>query len=119
MPTVSDIKTLKKQVAATLEKYPQTRNSDKKLTIYLWLEFYPQFVRKNDRQMYIPIDYIMDLPSQDGIKRVRAHIQNTEKRLLPTSLEVALERGWLEDDWKKAMGYWVEPKEQFSLWGIG
>ena len=48
---------------------------------------------------------LFELPREDNIKRIRAKIQNDEKRLLPTKWEVARKRGILEDEWRVAMGY--------------
>lgn len=113
----NEVLTLKKQVEFILEFYPETRNSDKLLTIKVWKNFYGQFVidKSVEEYSYIYLKNIMELPSQDGIKRVRAHIQNTEKRFLPTDIDVAKERGWREEDWKRALGYHVEPAGQLSL----
>ena len=102
---VQDIKTLQDQVEDILKSDPATRNSDKALTIALWEKFYPQFIMPNERGAVIRIERIMDLPSQDGIKRVRAHLQNDLKKYAPTDWKVAKERGWYEEAWKEALGY--------------
>jgi hypothetical protein len=112
----NEIKTLKKQVENILGNFPEARNSDKYLTITVWRTFYRKFISNPDElcaKLYL--NDIMNLPSQDGIKRIRAHIQNTEKRFLPTDIDIAKERGWREEDWKKALGYHVESAGQLSL----
>lgn len=111
-----EIKTLKSKVEFILEKHPESRNSDKVLTILLWKEFCIDYIRVDDRgRDWLYLDNIMELPSQDGIKRVRADIQNVDKRFLPTSLEVAKERGWLEIEWKKALGYHTGDSSQVGF----
>ena len=106
-----DIRTLKDRVDFILETIPPTRNSDKLLTIHVWQKFHSDLLDVSHdgqrKRVMIPIEKVMDLPSQDGIKRVRADIQNVEKRFPPTDPEIAKERGWLEDEWKKALGYSV------------
>ena len=101
---------LNEQVEAVLQDYHETRNSDIALTIRIWQKFYgvEESIRTDD---------LFSLPSQDNIKRVRAKIQNEEKRLLPTDWAVAKRRGWLEQEWKKALGYYVE-RDQLLLIGV-
>lgn len=108
---MEQLDTLKKQVEYVLKNFPEARNSDKRLTIELWSVFYTQFIHHLNLGLrnaaVIPLECIMDLPSQDSIKRIRAYIQNYEKKHIPTDIDVAKERGWLESDWKKALGYFV------------
>jgi len=106
------IRTLKDKVEVILEHIPETRNNDKLLTIKLWREFFPSIIKEGVK---VFLEDILELPSQDGIKRVRAHIQNKEKRLIPTELKIAQARGWLEDEWKSALGYKVEATGQGVL----
>lgn len=117
---VQEIKTVKAMVERVLEEIPSTRNSDKELTIQLWQIFFSEHIfYERGEKACIRLESIWDLPSQDSIKRVRAEIQNVEKRLIPTDPEVAEARGWLMDDWKKALGYYVEDSGQgkFSFAG--
>lgn len=108
---LSEIKNLKDQVEHILEHYPESRNYDRRLTIELWKMFYPEMTPNG----CIDLEDIMELPSQDGIKRLRATIQNDERRYPPTDQKIAEERGWLEDEWKKALGYAVKEKEPCFL----
>lgn len=48
----------------------------------------------------VELKNIMDLPREDNVKRIRAKIQNEEKKYLPTSLEVAKQRKINEEDWR-------------------
>lgn len=43
---------------------------------------------------------IVDLPREDHIKRIRAKIQNEEKKFLPTTEEVRRQRKISEEDWR-------------------
>jgi F420-0:gamma-glutamyl ligase len=43
--------------------------------------------------------------NQESVKRLRARIQNDERRYLPTSIAVARMRHWKEGEWKQALGY--------------
>lgn len=106
------IRTLKKKVEYVLENFPETRNSDIALTIKIWKDFFDSMVHPDAiRGDYIYLDSLYILPNQDNIKRIRANF-NQEKRFLPTKWEVAKERGMLEEEWKKALGYNVTPKNQ-------
>ncbi len=118
-----EIKTIKDRVEFVLKSVPESRNSDKRLTILVWEAFYGDLIHEQvdarigemgprTGRKLIDLENLMDLPSQDGIKRIRAHFQNTLKLYPPTSPEVAQERGWREDDWMGAMGYSVEDRAQ-------
>ena len=103
---------LKDQVEYTLETYPKTRDSDKLLTWDIWITFY-------DATMYINKDQFMNLPSEDNIKRIRAHIQNTLKRYLPMTWAVAEARGWSEKAWRELLGYQPGLFDDRELTGTG
>lgn len=90
------LQTLKSQVEHILKTYPETRNSDITLTIKLWKVFYPSKIVNKD---FIRIVDLFDLPREDNIKRIRAKF-NSQNKYLPTSLEVALQRGILEERWR-------------------
>lgn len=99
--------TLTSQVKWCLERHPNSRNSDKTLTILLWHEFYRKLVKKStlDNQLYIKLNDVYALPSQDAIKRVRARFQNDKKKYLPTRLDVARKRGYNEEEWRSLLGF--------------
>lgn len=99
------IKTLKGRVEYVLKMYPATRDSDKELTIQLWKEYYPNRVSEVGGKEYIQLIDILDLPSQDAVKRVRAVVQNVDGRYLPSTWEIAKKRNQNESVWKKALGY--------------
>jgi len=100
-----NFKTLKKEILFCLEKYPQARNSDVYLTQCVWAEFYRNYLDKIGNDLVLPIKNLDNVSSQDDIKRIRAKIQNKERLYLPTNLEVAKKRGWLEEEWRSYLGY--------------
>jgi len=117
------IKQLKKRVYYCLEHFEDTRNSDILLTIFLWREYYPQFIKKGkDNDLGIYLKNLFDLPREDNIKRARAYWQNTKHKFLPTDWSVAKQRKILQDEWRVSMGYptylkvndkpsWIPPSE--------
>lgn len=93
------LQTLKSQVEHILKYNPETRNSDISLTILLWKTFYPQKIKDNQ---YVALADLFDLPREDNVKRIRAKF-NSQNKYLPTSLEIALQRGILEEKWRLFM----------------
>jgi len=112
------IPTLKYHVKNILKWYPYTRNSD----IYLWTElinryYWKEFItfaesinRVDDQgvQKTLLTNFMMEVPNQDNVKRIRAYYQNDKKKYIPTNWSVAMKRGWKENDWKVALGYSVK-----------
>ena len=85
---------VKSQVELILEIYPETRNSDIFLTVAVWKKFYGKLVHYNldEEKHFIYCADLLELPSQDNIKRIRANIQNTQHRFLPTDIAVLKQR---------------------------
>jgi len=110
--THKDLKVLKNQVEYCLINYPHTRNSDISLTIKLWEEFYPESILiTHDNGVHcIPLNYLFIIPREDNIKRVRANFQS-KGQFLPTEKEIAIKRGWKEEEWRKALGYNPEMRQ--------
>lgn len=100
------IKNLKAKVKAVMTICPETRNSDIALTLELWRRYFPQriIIGKDGKSEYVRLSDIFDLPREDNVKRVRAHIQNDLGELLPTTWEIAHARRINEDRWRAAMG---------------
>lgn len=90
------LQTLKSQVEHILKNFPDARNSDITLTMTLWKQFYPNRIVNKD---FIRLIDLFELPREDNIKRIRAKF-NSQNKYLPTSLEVALQRGILEERWR-------------------
>lgn len=100
------MKTLDAKVRFCLEKYPDTRNSDITLTIEIWKNFYAESViTARNGKLGLYIDDLFKLPREDNVKRIRAKIQNVEKKFLPTNPEVAKKRGWKINEWREYLGY--------------
>lgn len=118
------MKTLDDQVRYCLDKYPETRNSDITLTMHIWKEFYKNKLGVIDGVLAIRLRDLFDLPREDNVKRVRAHIQNDLKEFVPTNWEIAKKRKWLQHDWKQYLGYTQEAviekkkQEQNSLFNL-
>ena len=104
------IKNLKKEVEYCLEKYPQARNSDIYLTLAIWTVYYKdRLVYDENNKPMVRLEDLYDLPREDNVKRVRATIQNDDKKYPPTSLAVAKKRKWKEQEWRDALGYVDNP----------
>lgn len=101
-----EIHTLTDYVLYCLKEFPASRNSDKLLTWKIWETFF--WVRDK-----IDFNKFMELPTEDAVKRLRAKIQNEDKKFLPTNKEVAIQRGWKENEWLEALGY--KPKDQLDM----
>lgn len=95
---------LTEQILFILDKLPDTRNDDVLLTTEIWKEFYGEMIYdlKTDSP-FILLSDLWNLPREDHIKRIRAKIQNDEKRFLPTSWEVAKKQQINQWVWELAM----------------
>jgi len=51
------------------------------------------------------------MPSFESIRRIRQHIQNTEKKLLPTDRNVRKQRKIAEADWLE----WLQKAKRFGV----
>lgn len=101
---MSDIKKLDSKVRYCLRNDDKSRNSDIRLTQFIWWNFYRESLKEIDGVFYVALGKLFDLPREDNIKRIRAKIQNEEKLYLPTDPAVAKKRGWLEDGWRGYLG---------------
>jgi hypothetical protein len=95
--------TLKDKILYCLEKYPESRNSDIKLTNAVWYEFHNSKVRVIDKKLYVMLEDLYQLPKEDNVKRWRAKIQNVEHHFLPTSEAVCKARKIEEFWWNREM----------------
>lgn len=98
---------LRDMVEDRLRNDEQTRNSDIKLTISVWIKYYPNYVLDTSQgeKSGIFLDALFELPREDNIKRIRAKIQNEEKKYLPTDPEVRKKRNISEEAWYDYLGY--------------
>lgn len=109
-PSVPRLKNMVEQVLAENPKYNgvEVRNSDVALMIIIWQRWYGVSDLENGT---IHVRRLFDLPREDNIKRVRATIQNTEHKYLPTNPDVLIKRGILEKYWQDALGYSLTKEE--------
>lgn len=101
---MSKIKDLDKKVRYGLKHDEKSRNSDIRLTQFIWWTFYRDSLKEIDGVFYVSLGKLFDLPREDNIKRIRAKIQNEEHQYLPTDPAVAKKRGWNEDKWREYLG---------------
>lgn len=94
---------LKKKVISVLADNEKARNSDIALMIGIWEKYHFTRLKKReaDGKVYVALSDLYDLPREDHIKRIRAKIQNEEKRFLPTSEKVAKQRKLNMGEWYK------------------
>lgn len=98
--------TLTQQIEFILSTTPESRNSDITLTMELWQHYYKDlFIYSKSGKPFVALERLFDLPREDNIKRIRAKIQNEERRYLPTNVEVLIERAKLSKEWKEFFGY--------------
>ena len=111
---------LRDMIEDRLEFVEATRNSDITLTIEIWRKYYSDSVLDTSRgeKTGIFIESLYSLPREDNIKRIRAKIQNEEKKFLPTDASVRRKRQISEDDWYDYLGYAVRDPKQTALDGI-
>lgn len=88
-----------------LENYPETRNSDIKLTNKIWIEFYPEYVHTREGKYCVDLVDLYELPKEDRVKRWRAKYQNEKGIYLPDDPEVRRKREITEEKWRKYLGY--------------
>lgn len=87
-------------VYTTLEADEASRNSDIRLTQAIWYRYFQKYLFKNDKDRWcVELSLMFELPREDNIKRIRAKIQNEEKKFLPSDPEVRKQRKISEDDW--------------------
>ena len=102
---VSNLKTLKAKIEHCLREDESCRNSDIRLTNLIWWTFYQDKLKVEDEEVYVKLIDLYNLPSQDDIKRIRAHFQNKLKVFLPTDENVRRKRKIKEEDYRKFLGY--------------
>ena len=97
--------TLEKKVRAILQQDEESRNDDIRLTQLVWWNYHRDAIQMIDKVPYVNMRMLHKLPREDGIKRVRAHIQNDLHELVPTRREVAEKRGMNEIEWRNYLNY--------------
>ncbi len=85
---------VKEIVERLLREDERCRNDDKWLTYRVMREF---------TRIFIPFTDFENIPAFATVKRVRAKIQNSEGRFLPTDLKVRIRRGLQEKEMRELM----------------
>lgn len=100
MESVQRLNNLTQRVEYTLQKYPNTRNSDLELQAQLCTQFYPPMESPiwNWRDF---VSVMRSLPTLDHIARARRKViqQHKYKKYLPTDPMIAKARGINEEVW--------------------
>lgn len=92
------IPVIKTRVIQLLTDHPHLRNNDFLLQL--------AYLRDHEGLKIEPLTFnrAQELSSiMESIRRCRQHIQNDEKRLVPTSHKVAMKRRWNSEEWRL---YW-------------
>ena len=92
METEKEFKKVSELVEHLLATEVRCRNDDKWLTYQVMRYF---------TKIYIPFEDFKKIPAFETIKRVRAKIQNVEKRYLPTDEKVRIKRQQREKEVKE------------------
>jgi hypothetical protein len=94
---------LYKKIISVLADTPHARNDDLYLTLCIWKRFTPTRIKYDEatKQYSVTFNDILILPREDHIKRIRARIQNKEKKYPPTSWLVAKQRKMAELEWRE------------------
>ena len=95
--SANELRQVRRLVLRELSISERSRNDDKYLTFKIIQRCLGQ---RGDRLQLSPDDF-ENIPAFETIKRIRAQIQNKEKRFLPTSAEVRNLRGIKEQEYRQ------------------
>lgn len=87
-----------------LVNFPDTRNSDIKLTNKIWIEFYPEYIKRENNRYCVDLLDLYLLPKEDTVKRIRANF-NAKGKYLPDDPEIRRQRQISEEQWRLSLGY--------------
>lgn len=100
------IKNLKLMVENSLRDDIDSRNSDIRLTNYIWLKYYSDSIQLTDKnEYYVKLSNLYYLPKQDDVGRWRQKFQNEKGIYLPTDPEVRKQRRMKEIEIRKELGF--------------
>jgi formiminotetrahydrofolate cyclodeaminase len=97
-------KNLKGKVEYCLDKYEECRNSDRKLSNAIIVNFYHSKLKEIDGQHFINIIDRYEIPKDSDIERIRRKF-NEKNLYLPTDINVVRQRKINEQEWRIALGY--------------
>jgi len=106
-PSASDQQktTIRANIIKLLKEDERCRNDDK------WLIF--RYVREvQGIDLYIPFDDFKRMIPFESVRRIRALIQNTEKKFLPTDAEIRKRRLINDEEWRQWL---AQAKELYGL----
>ncbi len=95
---------LKDQVEFCLKNIPATRDSDIKLTLNIWRQFFPQSIKKIDDDFFVRARDMYELPREDNVKRIRAKF-NENGEYLTDKPQIRKARKQKEIEWLIDLGY--------------
>lgn len=99
------MRNLRAIIEQCLKEDEASRNSDIRLTNYLWIKHYGgRLFKDNDGKWSVRLIDIYGLPREDDVKRIRA-LFNNKGMYLPTDPEVIKQRRLNELQWRKELGY--------------
>ena len=90
--------TIQDKIEHCLRKYPNTANSDIRLTASVWYEFYNSALSQQDGELAVKLSEMYKLPTCDLVKRYRAKF-NAQGKYIPTDQKVFKQRKLNEKYW--------------------
>lgn len=99
------MKYLNDMVLKSLENDEPSRDSDIRLTNYIYVNYFQEKLIKIDDRWAVKLTSLYELPKEEDVRRLRAKIQNEEGKFLPTSEEVRIKRKISEERWRNYLGY--------------
>jgi hypothetical protein len=106
------LRILQNKVEHILKNFPETRDSDIKLTNLIWWKFYEDYLFEDKNgDIAIRLLDIYAVPKQDNVKRIRAKLQNQKHLYLPLDPSIRKKRNILKEDWRRYLGKNPEMRE--------
>jgi len=100
METPDEIKLVGELVLELLRTDTRARNDDK----YLTFRVLQRILKQSDYRLSFSLTDLAKLPAFETIKRVRAKIQNVDKKFLPTTRDARIKRHIREEDFRAWAG---------------
>jgi len=94
---------VRNRVERLLEEDERTRNDDLWLIYKIW---------RQESKVFIPFEDFQTLTSAETVRRMRAFIQNEEKKFLPTDPKVRIKRRINEESWRTWLRF---AKEKYGI----
>jgi hypothetical protein len=91
------------QILEVLEAFPETRNCDILLLTTIWKMYHKNYLNYDMSGYSLPLSNLSKIPSGSDVVRLRAKIQNSLRKFLPTNERVAKQRKWNMEIWRELM----------------